>query len=452
MVNTIKFWLERVAKEYEIRLRTWKNKRAIDAAYSSGVDKPRQPERKIEVRPGLLRRIGIVAVGICVACLLVAVAPRVVKKIHALAVATLQRIDLPRQQQRVNHAIHSMKVQSMKRPTARPAARQNTFGNLDTVPRTTVPEPLEPGVIHDTGAAPPASGLSESWSIPEEAQFIIVVNKATKTFFLLRKDKKWSVFRRFSIAIGENSGRKVTSGDKKTPEGTYFIVGKKEKSELTPIYGPLAYVLNYPNAEDRKEGRTGQGIWIHGTYVDSVPIRTKGCVELHNENILELESFLRTGIGTPIVIVDKLGAFDPLLIPQYAQIERDRKTVLAGSGVEQQLFVTLLTQWKKAWESEDIKRYAQFYDTATFSGQGLGWKAWKTRKLATFAAYSRISVSVEHVLVADLSDTNATVKFLQRYDSDAGPRENGKKLLFAKTLSGWKISRENTFPKEELFL
>ena len=30
-------------------------------------------------------------------------------------------------------------------------------------------------------------------------------------------------------------------------------------------YGPYAAVLNYPNKKDLEAGKTGSGIWIHGT-------------------------------------------------------------------------------------------------------------------------------------------------------------------------------------------
>ena len=108
------------------------------------------------------------------------------------------------------------------------------------------------------------------------------------------------------MAIGENEGVKIREGDKKTPEGIYFIIGRKERSELNKMYGPLAFVLNYPNEEDRKRGRTGNGIWIHGTNPDSIPLQTRGCLELENVNILELGMHLKTGIGTPIVIINKI--------------------------------------------------------------------------------------------------------------------------------------------------
>jgi murein L,D-transpeptidase YafK len=68
------------------------------------------------------------------------------------------------------------------------------------------------------------------------------------------------------MATGSQQGQKVTAGDKRTPEGLYLIIERKERYQLSSIYGPLAYVLDYPNEEetesqvepDRVSGFTGQ--------------------------------------------------------------------------------------------------------------------------------------------------------------------------------------------------
>ncbi len=135
----------------------------------------------------------------------------------------------------------------------------------------------------------------------------------------------WKVIKQFEIAIGGGlAGPKVFAGDRRTPEGLYFILLKKDKSELTSIYGPLAYVLNYPNSIDVKEGRTGQGIWIHGTLGDADPVSTKGCLSLANKNIVELLSYLEDGKGTPVLIVNDSTFSDPVTIADYEQVDKKR--------------------------------------------------------------------------------------------------------------------------------
>lgn len=70
---------------------------------------------------------------------------------------------------------------------------------------------------------------------------------------------------KFQIALGGSPiGLKQCEGDKKTPEGTYYIQGRNSKSQF---YKSLR--LSYPNDLDRKRARTlgcspGGDIMIHG--------------------------------------------------------------------------------------------------------------------------------------------------------------------------------------------
>src|SRR3989338_108056 len=77
-------------------------------------------------------------------------------------------------------------------------------------------------------------------------------------------DKNFRIIDKFNILLGKNSGDKEIAGDMKTPVGVYKIIAAKNDDELAPMYGPKAFVLNYPNALDKKSGKTGSGIWIHG--------------------------------------------------------------------------------------------------------------------------------------------------------------------------------------------
>ncbi len=283
--------------------------------------------------------------------------------------------------------------------------------------------------------------------------FVILANKANKTMYLLHNvNGNWQVHQSFNMGTGAQAGRKKTAGDKRTPEGCYFIIERKEKRELTSIYGPLAYVLDYPNQEDRQEGRTGQGIWIHGTEPDSSPGETKGCLEIANDQLLQLSSILKDGIGTPVVIVDKPGVDDPLMLADFALIDSKREVLLAQRKLYNEEFKSLLESWQEAWESMDINRYKEFYDTSGFKSQGVNWKGWVERKIRTFEIYSTIDVTIDRIMVVDNTENSVTLKFLQIYKSDKNSLENGKQMVLEKKNGSWKITREVTIPKEELLL
>jgi murein L,D-transpeptidase YafK len=113
----------------------------------------------------------------------------------------------------------------------------------------------------------------------------------------------------YTIAIGSNNaGAKEYKGDKRTPEGTYFIFDKKPNSGWHKNLG-----ISYPNKVDIAKAiengkHTGGDIKIHGLKNDGFPFGkfhrfrdwTKGCIAITNEEIDDL--YEHTPVGTPIII------------------------------------------------------------------------------------------------------------------------------------------------------
>lgn len=131
--------------------------------------------------------------------------------------------------------------------------------------------------------------------------FIIAVDKARKELFVLApSDKDFRVIDRFNILLGKNSGDKKIAGDMKTPEGAYKIIASKNDDDLAPMYGPMAFVLNYPNDTDKKQGKTGSGIWIHGVESENREPSTKGCIVMNNKDLLKLNDYIK--INTNVFI------------------------------------------------------------------------------------------------------------------------------------------------------
>lgn len=283
--------------------------------------------------------------------------------------------------------------------------------------------------------------------------FFLVANKAFRTLHLLHfQHNEWQVVREFDIAIGQQQGQKVHAGDKKTPEGQYFILGRKERAELNEIYGPLAYVLNYPNEEDVKAGRTGQGIWIHGTDPDSMPLETRGCLEMKNSDLSSLSKLLRRGIGIPVLIIYNDSLVKPASAPDFVTCAARQKTIIDNYTKTTALFQKFIIDWKTAWETKKFDAYASFYDTAQFKGQGLDWNGWKERKLHTFDLYDTIAITINDIMITDYSETSTIVKFYQLYRTNLNKNDNAKKLHLQKVNDYWKIISESTCSKEELLL
>ncbi len=148
----------------------------------------------------------------------------------------------------------------------------------------------------------------------------IVVSKSKRTLEFKTSD----THRVFPIALGTNPvGKKLTRGDKKTPEGIYFITHKNPKSQFY-----LSLGISYPNIDDAKAGlladliskkefaliekavlqkklppqytKLGGEIFIHGGGASSD--WTWGCIGLNNSAITFL--FNHVSVGDKITILE----------------------------------------------------------------------------------------------------------------------------------------------------
>jgi murein L,D-transpeptidase YafK len=113
----------------------------------------------------------------------------------------------------------------------------------------------------------------------------------------------------YKISLGGNPiGHKRIEGDKKTPEGLYFIIAKNPNSGYHKNLG-----ISYPNEEDKlnaqKAGQSpGGDVKIHGLKNGSGHISkfqrfrdwTNGCIALTDKEMDELYEHVK--IGTPIAI------------------------------------------------------------------------------------------------------------------------------------------------------
>jgi murein L,D-transpeptidase YafK len=155
-------------------------------------------------------------------------------------------------------------------------------------------------------------GLLTYYLIPEKK----LPNNVTVDKIMVYKSKRQLLvftenvlLKTYTISLGENSiGGKEFEGDKKTPEGKYYINGKNLHSGYHKSIG-----VSYPNSMDvsnaKKNGKSpGGDIKIHGIKNGVGAIGkfhrwfdwTKGCIALTNDEIDELYYLVK--IGTPIEI------------------------------------------------------------------------------------------------------------------------------------------------------
>ena len=153
-------------------------------------------------------------------------------------------------------------------------------------------------------------------------RYALVVEKATQTLYLYDRDNTEII--RMSCSTGKSDGRKLQSGDAKTPEGIYFFTKSYVKKYLSPIYGIRAFPIDYPNPVDKKEGRNGYGIWFHGTNKPLKPRDTNGCIVMEDASIDHLASYIKLH-ETPTVISSRV-----MMVPESErekEAKRQKKAV-----------------------------------------------------------------------------------------------------------------------------
>lgn len=136
---------------------------------------------------------------------------------------------------------------------------------------------------------------------------ILVDLSAPRLFLLARQGQTLSVAAEYYASVGVERGPKTNEGDMRTPVGAFRIPFELRGRQLRPYHGPLALVLDYPNADDRAAGRTGSHIWIHGVPPEVLarpPFSTEGCIALANSDLLALRNAIRLE-RTKVVIVER---------------------------------------------------------------------------------------------------------------------------------------------------
>ena len=132
----------------------------------------------------------------------------------------------------------------------------------------------------------------------------ILVDKGEFRLYLL--DGEGNTVLDFPVATGENIGRKRRTGDAKTPEGTFTVTWVQNTRGVlydyhdgkgkVEAYGPYFIHLETPGFK---------AIGIHGTCPerdDRIGTRdSKGCIRLHNEDLLKLLPYVKKGMKVKVV-------------------------------------------------------------------------------------------------------------------------------------------------------
>lgn len=251
------------------------------------------------------------------------------------------------------------------------------------------------------------SGLlpSNLLQLPASTDTALVVELESNRLFVFDNDGPPPIrSSEYFVDIGKSGGDKRREGDEKTPVGIYFPSSFLPAKTLPAIYGAGAFPINYPNTWDRRLGRTGSGIWIHGTDKDEeslTPQSSRGCLA---------------------------------------------RRAAARIGALRRRAPATVEDWRQDWESRDTEAYLEHY-SPSFRSEGMSRERWVAHKRRVNAAKTFIRVILDEVGIYGYPDEEdlVLVTFRQEYRSNNFKRTGWKLQYWRLEEGAWRIVHEGGF-------
>ena len=209
---------------------------------------------------------------------------------------------------------------------------------------------------------PPAGTVpSQFLALSQKTRHAIAVDASRSRLYLFENTPQGlTLTADYYISVGKAGTSKTAEGDQRTPLGVYYITSNLDPKSLKDFYGSGALPISYPNVLDAKRGKTGSGIWLHGTppnQFSRAPLATDGCVVLANP---DLQHIIRTVEvrTTPVVIANELQWVAP------------HSTRSVSKPFEDALF-----GWRNAKTSGNVQQVLTYY-APDFSSNGKTLAQW----------------------------------------------------------------------------
>lgn len=252
--------------------------------------------------------------------------------------------------------------------------------------------------------------------LPESTQTVFIAETSVSAFHRFeRTGDGVAKIRQDYISIGLGGVGKTRAGDQRTPLGIYFVTGQLDTSTLHEKYGVTAFPLDYPNAWDRRLGRSGDGIWVHGVDPNggTRPTRdTDGCIALPNDRLIALEDRFEPNV-TPVLIAERLAWAHPADV------------VVVRSALE-----GAIARWSRALQTGDMVTWLGFYDES-FGRWGMNRDEWAAFSLQTVGRRAIADVSVGELLI--LGDPVEDGLYLARFRLEIA-ETGGRKVVSTRRL------------------
>ncbi len=229
----------------------------------------------------------------------------------------------------------------------------------------------------------------------------------------------------YYITQGKLGAMKQVEGDKRTPLGVYHVTSSLSRKKLGDFYGSGAFPINYPNEWDRRQGRHGHGIWLHGTPSNTFsrpPKASDGCVVLANQDLDALAKNIQIGV-TPVIITDTV----EWLTPDAWAKERNS-------------LMRQVDAWRSDWENRNLDRYLAHY-SQDFKADGVTYATLPKQRRPEVTGHPWVKVRLTNLSMfrAPNTENYVVVTFDQDVRNESGATKIHKRQYWVREDGSWKI-------------
>lgn len=233
----------------------------------------------------------------------------------------------------------------------------------------------------------------------------------------------------YYVSIGKNGIGKRKSGDNRTPLGIYTIISAMNDNQLPELYGAAAFPIDYPNSWDRREKRSGSGIWVHGvprTTYARTPEASRGCVALANDDLKALSPHITIG-NTQVVIADSITWLSE------GEYQRRRHQLLSA-----------LESWRRDWQKGELEPFMRHYATDFSNEEHQNKASWQQYRSNLVDSREKISVELSDLSLLAYPGEKDLVeaRFQLSYSSKTSSAQRRKRQYWRKTDGRWQIVQE----------
>lgn len=263
----------------------------------------------------------------------------------------------------------------------------------------------------------------------EDQRYAIVVdNKRSRLYLYQNENGRPRFVADYYISTGKRGGEKTREGDEKTPVGVYHVTASLPRNKLSDFYGSGAFPISYPNEWDKRHGRNGHGIWLHGTPSDTysrAPRASNGCVVLANADLDALSNKLQVGL-TPVIISEQV---------EWLSLD--------DWNAERNALNAEIERWRSDWESLDSERYLTHYSNK-FSADRQSFSDWGRHKRQVNSGKSWIKLNLSNLSMFRNpgKEELVVVTFDQDYRSNNLTDTMKKRQYWTKEGGKWRIIYE----------